>query len=448
MTATQHTTSRYSAQTALLGEYSDSLLGVFGSPSLVLTHGRGAVVTDADGRDYLDLLAGIAVNALGHAHPRWVEIVSRQLATLGHVSNFFTSPQQIALAGKLLSLAGAPTGSHVFFANSGAEANEAAFKLARRHGHEHPGPDGRPRTTVLALESAFHGRTMGALALTAKEAYRAPFEPLPGGVRHIPATAEALEEHLDGTVAALVVEPVQGEAGVRELPEGFLRRARELTREHGALLIVDEVQTGVGRTGRWFASAAELSGNDLPDAITLAKGLGGGFPIGAMLTVGAEVSALLGAGQHGTTFGGNPPATAAGLATVTVIEEEGLLERARTVGAVLGDGLRAVPGLAEVRQCGLLIGADLVVPDGAGAPFGPAVVAAAREAGFIVNATGPATLRLAPPLVLTEEQARTFLEALPEILSTAGAAVTAPAGAPADPARAGSAAAAVPPKEA
>ncbi|MEX5301014.1 acetylornithine transaminase [Kocuria sabuli] len=443
MTATQHATSRYSAQTALLGEYSDSLLGVFGSPSLVLTHGRGAVVTDADGRDYLDLLAGIAVNALGHAHPRWVEIVSRQLATLGHVSNFFTSPQQIALAGKLLSLAGAPTGSHVFFANSGAEANEAAFKLARRHGHEHPGPDGRPRTTVLALESAFHGRTMGALALTAKEAYRAPFEPLPGGVRHIPATVEALEEHLDGTVAALVVEPVQGEAGVRELPEGFLRRARELTREHGALLVVDEVQTGVGRTGRWFASAAELSGNDLPDAITLAKGLGGGFPIGAMLTVGAEVSALLGAGQHGTTFGGNPPATAAGLATVTVIEEDGLLERARTVGAVLGDGLRAVPGIAEVRQCGLLIGADLVVPDGAGAPFGPAVVAAAREAGFIVNATGPATLRLAPPLVLTEEQARTFLEALPEILSTAGAAVTAPAGAPADPAPA-----AVPPKEA
>lgn len=443
MTATQHATSRYSAQTALLGEYSDSLLGVFGSPSLVLTHGRGAVVTDADGRDYLDLLAGIAVNALGHAHPRWVEIVSRQLATLGHVSNFFTSPQQIALAGKLLSLAGAPTGSHVFFANSGAEANEAAFKLARRHGHEHPGPDGRPRTTVLALESAFHGRTMGALALTAKEAYRAPFEPLPGGVRHIPATVEALEEHLDGTVAALVVEPVQGEAGVRELPEGFLRRARELTREHGALLVVDEVQTGVGRTGRWFASAAELSGSDLPDAITLAKGLGGGFPIGAMLTVGAEVSALLGAGQHGTTFGGNPPATAAGLATVTVIEEDGLLERARTVGAVLGDGLRAVPGIAEVRQCGLLIGADLVVPDGAGAPFGPAVVAAAREAGFIVNATGPATLRLAPPLVLTEEQARTFLEALPEILSTAGAAVTAPAGAPADPAPAP-----VPPKEA
>lgn len=426
-TPAQHATSRYSAQTALLGEYADSLLGVFGSPSLVLTHGRGAVVTDADGRDYLDLLAGIAVNALGHAHPRWVEIVSRQLATLGHVSNFFTSPQQIALAGKLLSLAGAPAGSHVFFANSGAEANEAAFKLARRHGHEHPGPDGRPRGTVLALDSAFHGRTMGALALTAKEAYRAPFEPLPGGVEHIPATVEALEERLDGTVAALIVEPVQGEAGVRELPAGYLRRARELTRRHGALLIVDEVQSGVGRTGRWFASSAELTGSDLPDAITLAKGLGGGFPIGAMLTVGPEVSALLGAGQHGTTFGGNPPATAAGLATVTVIEEDGLLEHARTVGAVLGEGLRSVPGVEEVRQRGLLIGVDLEVPEGAGAPFGPAVVEAAREAGFIVNATGPGTLRLAPPLILTQEQAHTFIDALPAILSAATAAVTTPA---------------------
>jgi acetylornithine aminotransferase len=416
------------AQADLLEEYSESLLGVFGSPSLVLTHGRGAVVTDADGKDYLDLLAGIAVNALGHAHPRWVEAVSRQLATLGHISNFFTSPQQIALAEKLLALAGAPAGSHVFFANSGTEANEAAFKLARRNGHERPGPDGTPRTTVLALESAFHGRTMGALALTAKEAYRTPFEPLPAGVRHIPATLEALEEHLDGTVAALVVEPVQGEAGVHPLPEGFLRRARELTREHGALLVVDEVQTGMGRTGRWFASAAELSGDDLPDAITLAKGLGGGFPVGAMLTVGAEVSGLLTAGQHGTTFGGNPPATAAGLATIAVIEEEGLLQRASTVGAVLADGLRGTAGVGEVRQHGLLIGADLAVPEGAGAPFGPAVVDAARAAGFIVNATGPATLRLAPPLILTEEQARRFVDALPQILASATAAV-APAGA-------------------
>ncbi|MEF3121416.1 acetylornithine transaminase [Kocuria flava] len=428
MTAIHRTDT--TAQQSLLGEYAESLLGVFGTPSLVLTSGRGAVVTDADGKDYLDLLAGIAVNALGHAHPRWVEAVTRQLGTLGHVSNFFTSPQQIALAGKLLQLAGAPAGSHVFFANSGTEANEAAFKLARRSGRERPGPDGRPRTTVLALESGFHGRTMGALALTAKEAYREPFEPLPGGVRHIPATLEALEEHLDDTVSALVVEPIQGEAGVLGLPEGYLRRARELTREHGALLVVDEVQTGIGRTGRWFASSAELSGEDLPDAITLAKGLGGGFPVGALLTIGAEVSGLLTAGQHGTTFGGNPPATAAGLATVLIIEEDGLLANAREVGALLGEGLAAVPGVSVVRQHGLLIGADLEVPEGVQVPWAPAVVEAARRAGFLVNAPGPRTLRLAPPLILTPEQARSFLDALPGILSDAAAAVASPGAAP------------------
>ncbi|MGK7223857.1 acetylornithine transaminase [Kocuria flava] len=428
MTAIHRTDT--TAQQSLLGEYAESLLGVFGAPSLVLTSGRGAVVTDADGKDYLDLLAGIAVNALGHAHPRWVEAVTRQLGTLGHVSNFFTSPQQIALAGKLLQLAGAPAGSHVFFANSGTEANEAAFKLARRAGRERPGPDGRARTTVLALESGFHGRTMGALALTAKEAYREPFEPLPGGVRHIPATLEALEEHLDDTVSALVVEPIQGEAGVLGLPEGYLRRARELTREHGALLIVDEVQTGIGRTGRWFASSAELSGEDLPDAITLAKGLGGGFPVGALLTIGAEVSGLLTAGQHGTTFGGNPPATAAGLATVLIIEEDGLLANAREVGALLGEGLAAVPGVSAVRQHGLLIGADLEVPEGVQVPWAPAVVEAARRAGFLVNAPGPRTLRLAPPLILTPEQARSFLAALPGILSDAAAAVATPGAVP------------------
>ncbi|MCJ8506014.1 acetylornithine transaminase [Kocuria flava] len=428
MTAIHRTDT--TAQQSLLGEYAESLLGVFGAPSLVLTSGRGAVVTDADGKDYLDLLAGIAVNALGHAHPRWVEAVTRQLGTLGHVSNFFTSPQQIALAGKLLQLAGAPAGSHVFFANSGTEANEAAFKLARRAGRERPGPDGRARTTVLALESGFHGRTMGALALTAKEAYREPFEPLPGGVRHIPATLEALEEHLDDTVSALVVEPIQGEAGVLGLPEGYLRRARELTREHGALLIVDEVQTGIGRTGRWFASSAELSGEDLPDAITLAKGLGGGFPVGALLTIGAEVSGLLTAGQHGTTFGGNPPATAAGLATVLIIEEDGLLANAREVGALLGEGLAALPGVSAVRQHGLLIGADLEVPEGVQVPWAPAVVEAARRAGFLVNAPGPRTLRLAPPLILTPEQARSFLDALPGILSDAAAAVASPGAAP------------------
>ena len=403
--------------TSFQERYAASLMNTFGPPRLTLVRGEGAHVWDADGREYVDLLGGIAVNALGHGHPALVGAVTDQLQTLGHISNFFTSPAQVELAEKLVAVLDAGP-AKVFLTNSGTEANEAAFKLTRRTG----------RTHVVAAEGGFHGRTMGALALTSKEAYRTPFEPLPAGVRHIPATPEALEEHLDGTVAALVVEPVQGEAGVHALPEGFLRRARQLTREHGALLVVDEVQTGMGRTGRWFASAAELTGDDLPDAITLAKGLGGGFPVGAMLTVGAEVSGLLTAGQHGTTFGGNPPATAAGLATIAVIEEEGLLQHASALGAVLAEGLRGTAGVGEVRQHGLLIGADLAVPEGAGAPFGPAVVDAARAAGFIVNATGPATLRLAPPLILTEEQARRFVGALPQILASATAAVV-PAGA-------------------
>ncbi|MFD1211591.1 acetylornithine transaminase, partial [Arthrobacter sp. GCM10027362] len=294
----------------LLARYNNSLMGVFGTPQRVLVRGTGCTVWDADGKEYLDLLGGIAVNALGHADPFLTSIVSSQLATLGHVSNFFTSPTQIALAEKLLELAQAPAGSRVFFANSGTEANEAAFKLARRNA----GTPEQPRTRIIALEGAFHGRTMGALALTAKQAYREPFEPLPGGVEHIPfGDVEALRAAVDSTVAAVVLEPIQGEVGVRPLPAGYLKAARDLTREAGALLVLDEVQSGVGRTGNWFAFQGEVAGGEpvLPDAMTLAKGLGGGFPIGALVTFGAEVSGLLTAGQHGTTFGGNPLATAA-----------------------------------------------------------------------------------------------------------------------------------------
>lgn len=404
-----------SHQDDLLGQYRENLAGVFGDPALVLVSGEGAHVTDADGRRYLDLLAGIAVNALGHAHPAWVRAVTEQAATLAHVSNLFTTPGGISLARKLLEVTQAPEGSHVFFANSGSEANEAAFKLARRHGREHPDSRDRPRERVIALEHAFHGRTMGSLALTAKEAYRAPFEPLPGGVSHVPATVEALEVELDDTVAAVFVEPVQGEAGVRGLPEGFLARARELTRERGALLVVDEVQSGMGRTGSWLASSAQLPAGQFPDAVTLAKGLGGGFPVGALLTAGPEVSGLLGAGQHGTTFGGNPLAAAAGLATLTAIEDEGLLENTRRVGERLARQLRAVPGVTEVRQYGLLIGVDLE-QRGDDDAVAQRLVSAARDAGFIVNATGPATIRLAPPLVVTEEQTDTFTAALPGLL--------------------------------
>ncbi|WP_434992617.1 acetylornithine transaminase [Arthrobacter sp. Ld5] len=388
-----------------LARYNGSLMGVFGTPQRVLVRGSGCVVWDADGGQYLDLLGGIAVNALGHAHPFVASVVSSQLATLGHISNFFTSPTQVALAEKLLALAAAPAGSRVFFTNSGAEALEAAVKLARRNST----PE---RQRILALDGAFHGRTMGALALTSKKAYREPFEPLPGGVEHIPFDdIEALRAAMDSSVAALVIEPIQGEAGVRPLSPEYLRAARELTREHGALLILDEVQSGVARTGRWFAH--QWVDGVLPDAMTLAKGLGGGFPIGALVTFGEDVSALIGAGQHGTTFGGNPVATAAGLATLHVLESTGALDHASDVGGLLADRLAATEGVTAVRGQGLLIGFDV---DGA---YAPAAVQAALAAGFIINATGPSTLRLAPPLILTPEQAATFLDALPAILTTA-----------------------------
>lgn len=391
-----------------LARYSTSLMGVFGTPQRVLVRGAGCLVWDADGKEYLDLLGGIAVNALGHAHPFVTSVISSQLATLGHVSNFFTSPTQIALAEKLLAITHAPAGSKVFFTNSGTEANEAAFKLARRNG---TGPGGAPRTKIIALEGAFHGRTMGALALTAKEAYRAPFEPLPGGVVHIPfGDVAALEAAIDETVAAVFLEPIQGEAGVRPLPAGYLRAAREATTKAGALLILDEVQTGIGRTGKWLASE---DAGIVPDAITLAKGLGGGFPIGALLTFGEPVSSLLSAGQHGTTFGGNPVATAAALATLHAIESQRVLENVVAVGDYLRSGLTAIDGVTEVRGVGLLIGFDL------DADVAPAVVTAGLEAGFIVNSPGPRTIRLAPPLVLTTDQAGSFLAALPAILQTA-----------------------------
>ncbi|GAA2178190.1 acetylornithine transaminase [Arthrobacter parietis] len=387
-----------------LQRYSNAVLGVFGTPQRVLVRGAGCHVWDADGKQYLDLLGGIAVNALGHAHPFVTSVISSQLATLGHVSNFFTSPTQVALAEKLLSLSGAGEGSKVFFANSGTEAVEAAFKLARRNS-----AGGRKR--ILALAGGFHGRTMGALALTAKQAYREPFEPLPGGVEHLPFNdTAALEAALDESVAAVVLEPIQGEAGVRPLSIDYLRKARELTSEVGALLILDEVQTGVGRTGRWFAHQAS---GITPDAMTLAKGLGGGFPIGALVTFGSEVSSLLTPGQHGTTFGGNPVATAAALATLHALEAGSVLQNANDVGSYLRSKLAGVSGVSEVRGEGVLIGFDL---DG---DYAPDAVTEALTQGFIINAPTPHTLRLAPPLILTRTQAQSFLNALPAILETA-----------------------------
>lgn len=396
--------------------YSNSLLNVFGSPSLVLSSGKGAYVRDENGVEYLDLLAGIAVNSLGHAHPAIVQAVTEQVQTLGHISNFFTSRPQVELAEKLKELAQAPAGSGVFFANSGTEANEAAFKIARRN-------SSGARTRIIALEGSFHGRTMGALALTSKEKYRAPFEPLPGGVEFVPhGDIEALRGALDDTVAAVFVEPIQGESGVHPLPAGYLSTARALTREVGALLIYDEVQSGIARTGTWFAFQQEGSAADVqPDVMTLAKGLGAGFPIGAVVAFGPEVSSLLNPGQHGTTFGGNPVACAAALATLRTIEQEGLLEHSAQLGADIRATLERTPHVVQVRGEGLLIGFDL------DRPIAADLVKVALAAGFIINAPTDLTIRLAPPLIVSREQAESFLGALPQLIETA--AEPSPAGA-------------------
>ncbi|WP_298040327.1 acetylornithine transaminase [uncultured Microbacterium sp.] len=359
----------------------------------LLTRGEGSYLWDGEGNRHLDFLAGIAVTSLGHSHPAFVEAVSSQAAVLTHVSNYFATPPQLALAARLKRLAGAGIEGRVFFSNSGAEANEAAFKLARLHG-------GAERPRIIALEQAFHGRTMGSLALTAKKAYRAPFEPMPGGVEHIPATIEALEAAMDDRVAAVFVEPVQGEAGVVELPEGYLAAARALTLEHGALLIVDEIQTGAGRTGAWFGFSHE---GITPDAITLAKGIGGGFPIGALVTYGAA-SALLTPGSHGSTFGGNPLGTAVANAVLTEIEDAGLVENAAVRGTQLRTLIEGIgsPLVESVRGRGLLLGVAL------SEPVAGDVVAAAQARGLIINAANPSTVRIAPALNIGDTEIEEF----------------------------------------
>ncbi|MBM7506404.1 acetylornithine aminotransferase [Nocardioides salarius] len=383
-----------------LGErYTHSLMNTFGPPKLALVRGEGAHVWDADGKEYVDLLGGIAVNTLGHAHPALVAAVTEQMSTLGHISNFFTSGPQVELAETLLRLVGAGPGK-VFLANSGTEANEAAFKLTRRTG----------RTQVVVAEGGFHGRTMGALALTSKAAYREPFEPLPGHVTFVPyGDADALREAVSDQTAAILLEPIQGEAGVVPAPDGYLHAARALADESGALLWLDEVQTGMGRTGEWFAHAGQV----VPDVLTLAKGLGGGYPIGAVIGLGRAAD-LLEPGNHGTTFGGSPVACAAALAVIRTVESEGLLEHARAAGERLREGLGADPRVTEVRGRGLLIGLDLVSETAA------AVVDAAQEAGWIVNMPTPDRIRLAPPLVLTDADVEAFLQAWPAILDKAG----------------------------
>lgn len=391
--------------TTLTARWDTALMRNYGTPPLELVSGRGAVVTAADGREYLDLLAGIAVNSLGHAHPAVVSAVSAQIAELGHVSNLYVHPEVVRLAERLESLLAVDQPVRAFFCNSGAEANEAAFKIARRTG----------RSRILAAENGFHGRTMGALAMTGQPAKRAPFEPMPAGVEYYPygdiAALQALVEQAPADTAAVILEPLQGEGGVVEPPEGFLAEVRQLCTEHGILMIVDEVQTGIARTGAMFAIR---KAGVVPDVITLAKGLGGGLPIGACLGIG-EAGELLTAGQHGTTFGGNPVACAAAHAVLDTIESEDLVAHVDRLGKMFAAEIECLdhPLIDHVRGRGLLLG---VVLTGARAKE---VEVAARDAGFLMGATGPDVVRLAPPLILTEEQVAQVVAALPAILDTA-----------------------------
>lgn len=372
------------ATEALRARWQGALMDNYGTPAIALVRGRGARVWDADGNEYIDLLAGIAVNALGHADPRLVAAVSDQLSTLGHTSNLQATEPTIALAERLQSLVGDAT-SRVFFCNSGAEANEAAFKLARLTG----------RTRMVVAQNSFHGRTMGSLALTAQPAKQDPFRPLPGDVTVVPyGDADALADAVDSTVAAIVLEPIQGEGGVIVPPSGYLLRAREIADAYGALLVLDEVQTGIGRTGAWFAHQHE---GVTPDIMTLAKGLGGGLPIGAVVAFGGAAS-LFSAGAHGSTFGGNPASCAAALAVLDAIESDDLMARARDLHEVLSVGLveRSSGLINHVRGRGLLLAAVLVAPPASD------LERACREHGLLVNAVASDAIRLAPPLVLTD----------------------------------------------
>lgn len=381
--------------------WSAALMNNYGTPKVALVRGAGAVVYDADGKRYVDFLGGIAVNSLGHAHPAILEAVTQQLGTLGHVSNLYASEPVVELAERLLAHFGDGEG-RAFFCNSGTEAVEAAFKIARL--------TGRPK--LVACEEAFHGRTMGALALTGQPSKRTPFEPMPPGVVHVPyGDAAALEAAVDEDTAAVFLEPMMGESGVVVPPFDYLAKAREITARKGALLVLDEVQTGIGRTGKFYAHQAV---GIVPDVITLAKGLGGGLPIGAVLATGRAAD-LLTPGMHGTTFGGNPVCAAAALAVLRTIDETDLLSHVESVGKRLSDGIELLehPLIERVRGAGLLLG--IVLTDEVSAQ----VEARAREAGYLVNPAKPDVIRLAPPLVLTETQADNFVADLPGILDAA-----------------------------
>jgi len=383
----------------MLNRWNSVVQNNYGTPSIALTKGKGIVVTDADGTSYLDFLGGIATSILGHAHPAIVKAVSKQVSTLGHISNFYAHPNAITLAEKLVAMTGEKN-AKVFFCQSGAEANEAAFKLSRRTG----------KVRVIAAQGAFHGRTMGALSLTGQPSKREPFLPLIKGVKHVPyGDIEAMRKAISKKTAMVIIEPIMGEAGVIVPPIDYLQQLRAICDDKGALLVIDAVQTGMGRTGDWFGY--EYSGIT-PDVITLAKGLGGGLPLGAMIALG-KAADLFQPGDHGSTFGGNPVTTAAGLAAIDVIESKKLLNKVKQQGDYLIQELALIPGIKEVRGAGLLIGIEL------DALKASEIATAMRDAGVLVNAANPTTIRIAPALIVTDAQINKFISIFKKVISDA-----------------------------
>ena len=388
--------------------WSAAMMNNYGTPPIGLAGGRGSRVVDLDGRQYLDFIGGIAVSALGHAHPAIVDAVSAQVSQIAHTSNLAMHVPGIELAEKLQSILQAPD-ARVFFTNDGTEANECAIKLARLHGRAQDPAGGR--LTLVAADNGFHGRTMGSLAITGNPPKRLPFEPLPGPVRFVPfGDVSALAGAIDSSTAAVFLEPTQGEGGVLPAPDGYLAAARQLCDRAGALLVVDEVQSGIGRTGEWFVSTAA---GVKPDVLTVAKGLGGGLPIGACIAFG-PAGGLFQPGSHGSTFGGNPVCCAAALAVLNTIERDDLLAQVRHVGGVLEASLRGLdsPLISAVRGSGLWWG--LVLSTAAAAEL----EAAAREQGLLVNAVKPDVLRLAPPLIVDEATVLQAIDRLSAALCT------------------------------
>ena len=383
----------------MLNRWSAVVQNNYGTPSIALVKGKGIVVTDADGKQYLDFLGGIATSILGHAHPAIVKAVSKQVSTLSHVSNFYAHPNAIELAEKLTSMTG-DKNAKVFFCQSGAEANEAALKLSRRTG----------KVRVVAAQGAFHGRTMGALSLTGQPSKREPFLPLIKGVKHVPfGDIEAMRKAVTKKTAMVIIEPIMGEAGVIVPPTDYLQQLRSLCDAKGALLVIDAVQTGMGRTGDWFGY--EYSGIT-PDVITLAKGLGGGLPLGAMIALG-KAAALFQPGDHGSTFGGNPVTTAAGLAAIDFIDSKKILSKVEKQGAYIMQELALVPGVKEVRGAGLLLGIELENLKAS------EVADDLRKAGVLVNAANATTIRIAPALIVTDAQINKFISIFKKVIEHA-----------------------------